>query len=251
MLETIRGCLADVPPDVNGSRDMPSVNVTWLEAEELSSYAARRIKQVAVGLDIGPGIRPQEHVKLKVHICCEPFAQYVERLKQNAINDYDRKYVVLNVTWEEACRIFPPRSVDTVFLLDVVEHLEKEESLKLLKATEQIARQQVVIFTPLGFMPQEHPDGKDHWGMEGGSWQTHKSGWLPEDFDESWEIYAAREFHTHDNLGRRLEKPYGAMWAIKNVKDTSPLSQVRIVGKRQKAHVILDKMIDMVTRSYR
>ncbi|HWP41979.1 MAG TPA: class I SAM-dependent methyltransferase, partial [Blastocatellia bacterium] len=139
----------------------------------------------------------------------------------------------------------------TVFLLDVIEHLEKEESLKLLRATEQIARQQVIIFTPLGFLPQEHPDGKDHWGMEGGSWQTHKSGWLPEDFDDSWDIYAARAYHTHDNLGSEFEKPYGAMWAIKNIKDTSRNGQIHIIGKRQKAHVMLDKMIDFVTGIYR
>ncbi len=105
-------------------------------------------------------------------------------------------------------------------MIDVVEHLEKEEGLRLLCLTERIARRQIVLFTPLGFMPQEHLDGKDAWGLEGGRWQEHKSGWLPEDFGESWDIYASEEYHLHDNMGMPLEKPFGVFWAIKNICPT-------------------------------
>jgi hypothetical protein len=72
--------------------------------------------------------------------------------------------------------------------VDIIEHLEKDEGMKLLKCTENIARSQVVIFTPYGILPQSHPDGKDAWGLNGCDWQQHKSGWLPEDFDSSYEI---------------------------------------------------------------
>ena len=51
------------------------------------------------------------------------------------------------------------------------------------------ARQQVVVFTPHGFHKQEYVKGeKDAWGMNGTYWQTHRSGWTPEDFDESWRV---------------------------------------------------------------
>ena len=174
----------------------------------------RQLKDANVALDIGCGIMPQPYITPKVHICCEPFEQYVEVLQERFTGETDRTYVLLNLTWEEAVKKFPPASVDAVFLVDVIEHLEKEEGLRLLKETQSIVRGQIVLFTPLGFMPQTHADRKDAWNLEGGAWQGHKSGWLPEDFDENWKIYACSDYHKIDNLGNCLEKPFGAFWAI-------------------------------------
>jgi len=58
----------------------------------------------------------------------------------------------------------------------VIEHLDKTEAEILLKQTEKIARVQIAIFTPLGFMPQHHDNGKDAWGMNDATWQEHRSG---------------------------------------------------------------------------
>lgn len=192
-------------------------NITWLEKKDLLSSAVEELEKVDIVLDIGCGIMPQRYVRPLVHICCEPFAQYGEHLKAKTNDELDRQYIIIKADWREAVEKIPHGSVDSIFLIDVVEHLEKEEGLRLLKLTEKIARRQIVLFTPLGFMPQEHPDGKDAWGMEGGEWQEHKSGWMPEDFDESWDIYACEDYHVTDNRGVPLEKPFGAFWAIKNI----------------------------------
>lgn len=194
------------------------MNISWFDAENLFPKAIDAMEKVDVVLDIGCGIIPQRFIRPLVHICCEPFAQYVEHLQEKIKDEFDRNYVVIKATWAEAINIFPPKSVDTVFLVDVIEHLEKEEALKLLHATEGIAKQQVVLFTPLGFMPQHHADGKDAWGLDGAHWQEHKSGWQPEDFGDQWEIFASKVYHVNDNMGRVLEAPYGAMWAIKTLK---------------------------------
>jgi hypothetical protein len=195
--------------------------VHWYEKEELIDAAIATVQPVEVVLDIGCGIMPQNYIKPLTHICCEPFIEYVSHLQQKlaALEQRDRTYVVLNMGWNDAVRYFPPKSVDTVFLVDVVEHLEKEEGCKLLALTEAIARKQVVIFTPLGFMPQHH-DGKDAWGLNGADWQEHKSGWLPEDFGDGWQVFAAKKFHVVDSLSRPLETPYGALWAIKTHPST-------------------------------
>jgi len=105
--------------------------------------------------------------------------------------------------------------VDTVFLIDVIEHLDKADALKLLKTTEVIARKQLVVFTPIGFMPQRNPDGKDAWGLDGGMWQEHESAWSPADFSDSWDIYASKVFHTADHTGKPFDEPFGAFVAIK------------------------------------
>jgi len=195
------------------------MEITWVAYHQLSSTVAGQLKKVNVVLDIGCGILPQNLVKPSVHICLEPFYQYIQVLQEKTGNESDRVYVIINATWAEATKIFPARSVDTVFLLDVIEHLDKEEASCLLKATETIAREQIVIFTPLGFLPQRHPDGKDAWGFDGGEWQEHKSGWQPEDFDDSYQIYASEVVHYVDNVGRAFEKPFGAFYAIKDIKN--------------------------------
>lgn len=197
------------------SSGRPTASVQWCSAEALLTDIHHVLLPCGVLLDVGCGIKPQRYVRPIVHICCDPFQQYVEKLQEIIATEKDRIYVVVKATWDEAVRMFPPNSVDTVFLLDVVEHLEKEEGKRLLAQTERIARRQIVVFTPLGFMPQYHKDGKDAWGLDGADLQEHKSGWVPEDFGDGWQIIAAKEFHMADNLSRPLENPFGAFWAIK------------------------------------
>lgn len=193
------------------------MGVHWLGKETFFQTVIRRLVPAEIVLDVGCGIRPQPYVRPMVHICCDPFDQYLARLGETLRNEHDRSYVLLKATWSDAVRLFPPKSVDTVFLLDVVEHVEKEEGVALLKKTGEIARRQVAVFTPLGFLPQEFPGCRDAWGLDGGKWQEHRSGWSPEDFDESWEVYATTEFHTADGRGHPLTNPFGAMWALRTV----------------------------------
>jgi glycosyltransferase involved in cell wall biosynthesis len=205
------------------------MNIYWYTKEDLLNNIVNQLKKVDVILDIGCGIIPQNFIKPKVHICCDPFKQYLELLKDNINNGKDRSYVFINASWSEVIKIFPEKSIDSIFILDVVEHLNKDEGIKLLKETEKIAREQIVIFTPLGFLPQKHPDGKDAWGLEGSKWQEHKSGWLPEDFDDSWEIHAAKEFHYENDFYIKFPKPYGAFFAIKNIKKNEELPLISII----------------------
>lgn len=188
-----------------------------MDKETFFETALNRLAPAEIVLDIGCGIRPQSFLRPLVHICCEPFDQYLERLEETLRGEHDRSYLLLKATWSEAVRLFPPKSVDTVFLVDVVEHVEKKEAVSLLGQTARIARRQIALFTPLGFYPQDPAGGPDAWGLNGGKWQEHRSGWSPEDFDESWEVYATREYHTNDPQGNPLEKPFGAMWALRTV----------------------------------
>jgi hypothetical protein len=219
--------------------------VTWLEADALIPTATARLLQSKIVLDIGCGIQPQRLVRPEVHICCEPFMQYVERLQELVRLEPDRNFVVLNATWDQAVQVFPPKSVDTVILHDVIEHLEKEDALRLLQATEPLARRQIVVFTPLGFMPQHHPDGKDAWGLDGGHWQEHRSGWQPEDFDDSWDLFVTKVFHLTDVHGNVLETPFGALWAIKTFPEalTGPMLQV---SNRQRVYAAVDKVLNVI-----
>lgn len=188
------------------------MTVLYTRKGDLFREAARKILPTEVVLDIGCGIQPQQFFSPRVHICYEPYGEYIEHLRRSGA-----QYQIKQGTWDDAVRTLKPKSVDSVFLLDVIKHFKKEEGRALLKKTEEIARKQIVIFTPLGFMPQHHADGTGAWGFKGGAWQEHRSGWDTNDFDASWNLYIAKQYHYEDNQGRKLEAPYGALFAIKNL----------------------------------
>lgn len=191
------------------------MKIEYVSKDMLFEVIKEKIDDVEIVLDIGCGIMPQQIIEPITHICCEPYLEYVKVLQEKVKNTTDRKYVILNGGWDDALHLFTENSVDTIILIDVIEHLEKDVALELLKQSESVCRKQLAIFTPLGFLPQSHPDGIDAWGLHGGHMQEHKSGWQPEDFGEGWEIYAANGFHEFSSEGKKFDTPYGALWAIK------------------------------------
>ena len=191
---------------------------------------SKKIKQTDVVLDIWCWINPQSYINPVVHICAEPYEQYANHLLQKIWNK-NKFFVVLKQKWDEVIKTIPKNWVDTVITLDVIEHLEKDEWLALLKETIKLARKQVIIFTPYWFMPQEVPEWmKDGWWLDGLEWQKHKSGWTEKDFDENWDIYICKEFHFYDAVTKeKFKEPYGAIFAILNKDEKSKLNIYSIV----------------------
>lgn len=147
--------------------------------------AIASIQPSAFVLDVGAGIRPQELIKADRHLCVEPHGEYVEWLQANG-------YEVLQSTALDALR--KAESLDTVVMLDVIEHMAKNDGQEVIRLCLDKARQ-VVIFTPLGFCEQSYSEGqKDAWNMNGTEWQTHRSGWEPSEFT-GWTVHADPHFH--------------------------------------------------------
>jgi len=188
--------------------------VTWYAAEALVEAAKARLHPVPVVLDIGIGIRPQSIVRCQLHIGIEPYAPYIARLRA-ACPDMPQ-HVLLQGMWDQVMPHFPDQSVDTVVAGDVLEHLEKPDGRRFLQEAERLARQQIVVFTPLGFHAQPfHPeDPTDRWGMQGGYWQAHRSGWMPDEFDDHWTCLCCEAYHFEDEHNQPLEKGFGAFYAI-------------------------------------
>lgn len=163
--------------------------------------ATRLVRKVAEVCDVGPGIRPMGIFKPAKHICIEPHGEYADVLEGHGME-------ILRTDALTGLAQIPP--VDSVFFLDVIEHMEKDEGQRALKLALEKAREQVVVFTPLGYFPQEFKEGqKDAWGYHGAHWQTHRSGWVPEDFDASWKVVVDEEFHGHKDGAL-----YGALCAV-------------------------------------
>lgn len=138
-------------------------------------WARKKIVDASVIADIGPGIRPQPFIKAQMHLCVEPHHEYADILAE--------KYPVIIGT---ALEIIPKlRGIETIFLLDVIEHMDRGAGFAVLEASKMAASKQVIVYTPNGFMPQKR-EVKDAWGLNGGYWQYHLSGWNPKDFP-GWE----------------------------------------------------------------
>ena len=94
---------------------------------------------------------------------------------------------------------------DVVLMIDVIEHLKKEDALELLEYLKTKANQ-IVLFTPEG----------DTIGYSSGDMgnvlQEHLSAWTPESLEAlGFEVEVFEDFHTHVK-----DYPIGVIWAIWN-----------------------------------
>lgn len=200
--------------------------VTSAARTDAPRIIAGKIRDVDVVLDLGPGIAPQAYLTRSVHICVDAHRPYLERVRRERADD--PRYVLLNARWDEAIAMFPDKSVDSVFALDFIEHLEKADGLRMLREAERVARQQIVVFTPHGFFPQSYDDPAkpDRWGMDGGYWQTHRSGWAPEDFGDDWDILICPDCIQLDQDNQRMPRPMPALWALRTLSPPAPRQHV-------------------------
>jgi 2-polyprenyl-3-methyl-5-hydroxy-6-metoxy-1,4-benzoquinol methylase len=117
-------------------------------------------------LDVGCGAySPLQSLRRKPYCTgVDAFEPSIKASRSKGIHDEYRQLNILELE-----NNFEENSYDCVLLNDVIEHLEKEDGLKLIRMLEKIAKKHVIIFTPNGFVPQEP--------FEGNPWQEHKSGW--------------------------------------------------------------------------
>ena len=199
---------------------------------EFSDKWKKEVFNVNTLVDIGCGIMPALYIKAKFHICVEPFKDYAKELQNQVSNNIsfkDRNWIILNTDFKNFLSMIPDYSVDSIIMVDVIEHIQKNEVLELIKLIHKKVLKQIIIITPLGFMPQEHENGVDAWGMQGGDFQKHLSGWTPEDFiDDRWRFIICEDYHTHDNLGNKLESSYGRLCAIFEQSQLTPKSRNHI-----------------------
>ena len=180
------------------------------------------IKETEIVLDVGCGIVPINYFRPKLHIMVEPWKEYTDILSCRHGND--KSVLIIKLGALEALSVLQTRSIDSIFLIDVIEHLDKDIGLKVIKEIERVARQQAVIFTPLGFMPQHvESEEKDAWGLSGGEMQEHKSGWLPNDFGSGWQFHVCKSYHSRKVDGEASDEVYGAFFAIQDFNEKPPV----------------------------
>lgn len=169
------------------------------------------------------------------------FEPSIKKSKKLGIHNQYYKMDVLDIGER-----FEPFSFDCVFASDVLEHVSKEDGIRLIEMMEKIARKIVIIQTPNGFLPQ--------YEYENNPWQKHLSGWNTEEMKErgyvvtgsaGWRIFGRIAFiisfwprrskiPSHYGTQKTMFVNLGRLWKI--ISDTS---QVFVKNRPEKAFQIL------------
>lgn len=140
-------------------------------------------------LDVGCGLSlKSQYLDIPVRVGVDIFPTYLARIEAAV------PFVPVVADVRQLDTIFPAKSFDLVLALDIIEHVEKDESRKLISTCEWLARKAVVLLTPKGFVPQDI----DIWGHGGDHWQTHRCGWEPEELQALGYHSVLRPYRMHD-----------------------------------------------------
>jgi len=121
-------------------------------------------------LEVGCGANsPLGNLKLDCNkVGIDLFEPSIEKSKALKIHNEYHKLDVMEIV-----NFFGENSFDAVIALDLIEHLTKEDGLKLMQLMEKVAKKKIIIYTPNGFLPQGEYDNNP--------WQVHHSGWEVEE----------------------------------------------------------------------
>lgn len=140
-------------------------------------------------LDLGCGImQVTKGLVCKSILGVDIFRSYLEELK------YEYQTLLLSVT---QTAVFLDESYDVVVCTDVVEHLEKENALTLLKECTRICRKVAIVYTPIIFRHNQQPEG-GAWGLGENPYQLHKCIVSREELESvGYEVTAYPEYNCH------------------------------------------------------
>lgn len=155
----------------------------WQDREIVS------ILDVACGLSL-----KSKFIPAQIRVGVDIYEKYFDHIET------DVPYVVVKYDVRKLNEIFVPNSFDMVIALDIVEHLEKEESMDMIKQCEKIARKAVIFECPRGYVPQNI----DILGHGGHDVQTHRSEWEPEEFEKMGYETLVRDY-TMGSVKRHTE----------------------------------------------
>lgn len=162
------------------------IDTTW-DGYTMVEMAQRLMPVCRTFVDVGAGIKPCEFMLAKRHVVVEPWAQYHDIAKK-AVPHIE----ILNGDWKSQRDAVVMLCPDVIVASDVIEHMDKADGMAFKHDIERMSADGAVVFTPYGFKEQSYKEGeKDSWGYGGTHWQTHRSGWLPEEF-EGWHIITGK-----------------------------------------------------------
>lgn len=148
------------------------------------------ILDVACGLSL-----KSKFIPAQIRVGVDIYEKYFDHIET------DVPYVVLKYDVRKLNEIFVPKSFDLVIAIDIIEHIEKDEALEMIKQCEKIARKAVILETPNGQVEQN----LDITGHGGHEWQTHRCFWTEQELKDLGYQTVVRDY-TMADIKRHTEK---------------------------------------------
>lgn len=140
-------------------------------------------------LDVVCGLSlKSKFIPAQIRVGVDIYDKYFEHIES------DVPYVLIKYDVRKLNEIFLPKSFDLVIALDIIEHLEKEESLSMIAECEKIAKRAVILETPNGYIPQN----LDILGYEGHTYQTHRCGWQAQELEHLGYQVVVRDYQMSE-----------------------------------------------------
>ncbi len=97
-----------------------------------------------------------------------------------------------NVLWDlnKLPLPFKDNEFDVTYLIDVIEHLEKEKGKLLLEEVKRVTKNKIIVFTPLWWTDNSYYMNDKNSSYYGNPYEKHQSLWTKEDFKDWKEIEA-------------------------------------------------------------
>lgn len=185
----------------------------------------QRMSTTQIVVDLGCGVRPNFFLGQDVTVCVELFSPYLDYLKDTHSGE---KIITIKEDVLTFLKRQPARSIETIVVTDLIEHLSKSEGYSLIQEIERTVKKQALVVTPKGFMPQHVGELDDEgWGFTGNILQNHVSGWEIDDF-QNWEVLVSENYYTE------VEHPEGVLGCV-----FFPNSQ-----EQDDLHIILEPFAD-------
>jgi 2-polyprenyl-3-methyl-5-hydroxy-6-metoxy-1,4-benzoquinol methylase len=157
-------------------------------------------------LDLGCGYNsPIQYTGVPNKTGVDAYEPYIEASRAKNIH---QEYIKADLKEVD----FPEKSFDLVFCSELIEHLKKEDGLKLLANMDRWAKKKIILTTPNGFLPQGEYDDN---GL-----QEHLSGWTTEEFRKlGFKVYGINGLkYLKGEEGRIKFKP---RWLWRFISDCS------------------------------
>ncbi len=158
--------------------------------------SAKSILDVACGKGL-PMMVLKQKVKFKEIHGVDLYEPYINFCRRKGIHNSFTFCDVRKMT-------FKNKSFDIVMALQVLEHLNKKDALKVLTDLERIAKKQVIVSTPIGLTFHPAVDGNDL--------QLHKSGFMPEDFEKRGYKVIKMGVKEIEGIGGLIDKYDNGIW---------------------------------------
>jgi ubiquinone/menaquinone biosynthesis C-methylase UbiE len=137
-----------------------------------------------------------QHYKVGVDL----YEPYLAESKKARIHDRYIKADIRKIN-------FKKNSFDAVVLLDVLEHLTKDEGNSLIGKMEKWAKKKMIVFTPNGYVCQEEYDKN--------KLQLHKSGWNVNEFKKAcFKVYGINGWKFLRGFRARIRFHPKLLWEI-------------------------------------